>query len=175
MDSPAVFEPLHRIVGKTSGIIAGLMTPVTDDHPIAERVSWAEAARISIEVKNGHPWLVIEPDVWIWPTRARKLAVKFLDERRGDRYNNKFNALLNAWIQILLGTSERKQTVTLTTFAEGKAPENPSFAIGTRTAFTKQASAGRQQLRLHCRVIAEFLSRISCLLGTMCIHIRCSD
>jgi len=117
------------------------MTPVSEEHPVSERVSWAEAARITIEVKDGHPWLVIEPDVWIWPTRARKIAVKFLDERRGDRYNNTFNALLDAWIQILLGTAGRNQTVTLTTFTNGSELENPSFAIGTRTAFAWQARA----------------------------------
>ncbi|WNV10968.1 SIR2 family protein [Tardiphaga sp. 709] len=141
MDSPAVFEPLFRVIGKTSGIISGLMAPVDDDHPAAETVSWAEAARISIEIKDGRPWLVVEPDVWIWPTRARKLAVKFLDERRGDRYNNKFNSLLDAWVQVLLGTRERNQTVAIQAFAEGENAENPRFVIGTRTAFTRRASA----------------------------------
>jgi hypothetical protein len=132
--------PITGVVGKPSGIISGLIAPPDEFHPEAERVTWAEAARISIEQKNGRLWVLIEPDVWIWPTRARKLATDFLSERRKDRLNAKFNALLDAWIKVVLGTTERNTVSTLAPFVSGSLAENPLFEIGSRSAFTKRVS-----------------------------------
>lgn len=56
---------LTKVVGTTSGTVAGLLAPVIDGHPHAEKVTWAEAVRVSIDFKNGQPWLLLDPDVWI--------------------------------------------------------------------------------------------------------------
>jgi hypothetical protein len=113
---------------------------VDEDHPAQERVTWAEAVRISIDFRDGHLWLLLEPDVWIEPARARKLAVKFLDSRRGDRYNKKFNALLDAWVQIVLGSVERNTEVAVSLLDDTVSAENPSFRISSRTAFARRIS-----------------------------------
>jgi hypothetical protein len=68
---------LKGVVGTTSGVIAGLFASVDDEHPHPEQVAWAEAVRVSIDVKNGQAWIVIDPDIWIWPHRARQLATDF--------------------------------------------------------------------------------------------------
>src|SRR5581483_2562883 len=99
--------PLIKIVGMISGTVPGLIAPLTDDHPNPEKVTWAEAVRVSIDAKNGQRWLLLAPDIWIWPTRARKVAADFLDQRRGDRFNKMYNAILDAWVKILLSTDER--------------------------------------------------------------------
>jgi hypothetical protein len=137
---PKDLQPLASIVGKTSGIVHGILTPLTEEHPVAERVSWAEAVRVSIDFKDGHLWLLLEPDIWIEPSHGRKVAVTFLDTRRGDRYNKKFNELLDAWIQIVLGMAERNTEVALQLFDNGTEAENPSFRISSRTAFTRRYS-----------------------------------
>jgi hypothetical protein len=134
-------DPLFQVVGKTSGIVPGLFTTPTDEHPKSEQVSWSEALRLSIDNKNGRLWLLIDPDVWIWPPRARKDATQFLDGRRGDRYNQKYNELLDAWVRIILGTDTRNTEVKVSPFDGGKDAENPSFQIGARTAYTKRASS----------------------------------
>jgi hypothetical protein len=131
-------QPLANIVGKTSGIIPGLFAPVTEDNPVLEKVTWAEAVRLSIDFKDGYLWLLLDPDIWIEPSRARKTAVAFLDSRRGDRYNKKFNELLDAWVQIVLGTAERNTEVTLSPFDKGTGAENPSFRISSRTGFARR-------------------------------------
>jgi hypothetical protein len=129
-------DPLFEVVGKESGSVPGLFTPVSHDHPVSEQVSWSEALRISIDIKDGKIWLLIDPDIWIWPTRARKDAVNFLDERRNDRYNKTYNALLDAWVQVILDTDQRDVEIDLLTFDKGSNEENPSFRIGSRTAFS---------------------------------------
>ena len=134
-------DPLFQVVSKTSGIIPGLFTPITDEHPKAEQVQWSECLRLSIDSKNNKLWLLIDPDVWIWPTRARRDAEKFLDQRRTDRFNLKHNQIISAWIQIILGTSARNTEITLSPFASGSDVENPSFRIATRTAYTKRLAA----------------------------------
>jgi hypothetical protein len=137
-EDAGALDPLSRIVGKTSGIIPGLFTSVTDEHPQAEQVRWSEAARISIDMKNGAVWLLIDPDLWIWPARARQDAVEFLDQRRRDRLNSKYNDLLSAWVQIILGTDQRGVDVRLAAFDGSEDTGNPAFLIGSRTAFTRR-------------------------------------
>lgn len=131
-------EALSHVVGGISGTIPGILAPVTEQHPEPVKVDWAEAVQVSIDFKNGRPWLLLDPDIWIWPARARHAAVAFLDERRSDRFNQKYNTILDAWIRIVLGTDERKVEVSLRPFDGGSDAENPSFSIGSRTAFARR-------------------------------------
>jgi hypothetical protein len=136
----AALESLHKVVGKTAGQIAGLFTPVDDEHPHPEKVFWAEAVRVLFDVVDGRSWLVLDPDVWIWPPRARKEAAAFLDERRSNRYNKVYNALLDGWLAVLLGTNRSAET-TVSAYEGGTVAENPSFSIGSRTAYTRRLAS----------------------------------
>ena len=113
----AAFGDLRRIVTQTYGQVVGLFAPVDDEHPDPESVYWAEAIRVSITIHEGRAWLLLDPDVWIWPPRARKDAATFLDKRRGDRFNNVYNALIDAWLNVLLGSSDRKAEITFSAYA----------------------------------------------------------
>jgi hypothetical protein len=137
-DAEPHLAPLMNVVGNISGTVTGLFATVTDEHPHPEQVTWGEALRVSIDFKNGQPWLLLNPDVWIWPSRARIDAANFLDQRRGDRYNRKYNALIDAWIQTVLGTDERNAEVTLSAFDGSLGAENPSFRVASRTAFARK-------------------------------------
>jgi hypothetical protein len=128
-------DSLFKIVGEASGVVTGLFAPPAEDHTEPEQVTWTEAVRVSIDVKNGQAWLLVDPDLWIWPPRARALATEFMDERRKDRYNRKYNALLNAWIGLLLGSTERASDIKVSAFDAGSESENPAFHILTRTGF----------------------------------------
>ncbi|MBB2811627.1 UNVERIFIED_ORG: hypothetical protein GGD44_004785 [Rhizobium esperanzae] len=133
-------SPLQRVVGKVSGRIHGLFSPTDDAHPHPEPVSWAEALRVSLDCRDGRTWLLLEPDVWIWPPHARKVATEFLDERKSRRFNAVHNQLLNAWTEIVLGTAQRNVLLEIRPFQSGSDVENPMFQIGSRTAFSMSAS-----------------------------------
>lgn len=137
--------PLTPLINAAGGVafgkIPGLFVPADEFHSEAEQVYWAESAQISLERKDGKFWLLIEPDVWIWPNRARRLARDFLDKRRSDRYNKKYNALLDAWTHLILGTEARNTEIIVSTYSSGTKAENPSFSIGTRTAFSRKAQS----------------------------------
>lgn len=137
-DTQTALEPLTKIVGATTGDVAGLIAPATPEYPRAEKVTWAESLRISIDFKNGQLWLLLDPDVWIWPPRARKDATGFLDKRRGGRFNKEYNNLLNAWVQVILGLDELNADTTLSAFEGGSSAENPSFKLTNRTAFARR-------------------------------------
>ncbi|MDX1195816.1 SIR2 family protein [Sinorhizobium medicae] len=133
--------PLSKILGKVSGSIPGLFSPVDDEHPEARPVAWAEALRVSLDSKDGRNWLLLEPEVWIWPPHARKVATDFLSQRKEGRFNQIHNQLLNAWTAIALGTAERNVVLEMQPFSSGTEVENPTFTIGTRTAFSKRTAA----------------------------------
>ncbi|MEW8508998.1 MAG: SIR2 family protein [Candidatus Thiodiazotropha sp.] len=134
-------DPLFEVVGKESGTIPGLFTPVTEDHPTPDQVMWAEAVRVSVDCKDGKVWLLIDPDIWIWPPRARKSAANFMDRRRGDRFNKKYNDLLDAWVRVILDTEKRHSEISLSAFDQGSETENPVFRIGSRTAFSRRQAS----------------------------------
>ncbi len=133
--------PLLQVVGKISGIVPGLFTHATASHRQREQVRWAEALRLSVDQKNGQLWMVIDPDIWIWPPGAREIATEFSTNRRADRFNKRYNALLDAWVRVVLGTNERNTQVTVSLFEGGSEAENPSFRIGSRTAFARRLSS----------------------------------
>ena len=140
-DDKSKLKPLIKIVGEISGNIPNLVAPVDDEHPKTEPVRWAEAVQVSLNMKDGNLWLLLSPDIWIWPPRARKISANFIENRCKDRFNKKFNDLLGAWIQIILGTNERNAKVTVSAFAQGNEVENPSFCLATRTAFSKRLTS----------------------------------
>lgn len=135
--SKAVLAPIASVVSEIGGNVAGMKT-VPSAGQSAEQVSWAEALRLSLEVKNGRHWLLVEPEIWIWPQFARRHATDFMDRRRRDRFNSKHNALLTAWIKVVLGTDKLNTTVALRLFASGSNVANPAFSIGSRTAHSKK-------------------------------------
>jgi len=137
-DDVGGLDPLFKIVGNTSGKVPGVFTVPTTEKPRSEQVDWAEALRISIDQKAGSLWLMVDPDIWIWPPRARANARDFLDRRRSDRRNDKFNTLLDAWVQVLFDTDQRNSEITVTPFSEGSQIENPRFRIRNRTAFSRR-------------------------------------
>ena len=130
--------PLSQIVGPTGGDIRGLFTTPTLKQPTAEQVQWAEALRISVNERNGRLWMLLQPDLWIWPARARKDAQDFMDQRRRDRFNRKYNQLLDAWLRVALGQHQRASEIRLSPFDGGDDVENPRFVISSRTAFTRR-------------------------------------
>lgn len=135
----SIFAQLHKAVGKPFGQVVGIFTAVDDEHPHPEKIHFSEALRISLDFIDGQGWLLLDPDVWIWPPRAKRDVSSFLDERRGTRYNNIYNALLDAWITVLFGEDRApSSSMDFSPFNAGSSLENPTFNIGTRTAYTQR-------------------------------------
>jgi hypothetical protein len=140
-DDQSALSPLQSVVGKTTGLIPGLFTLIDEENPEPEKVFWAEALRVSIQVIDGRSWLLLDPDIWIWPTRARPLAAGFLDKRRGDRYNKLYNDILDGWLSVLLGDHDRKSAFTVATYEGGSSAETPVFSLQPRTAYTRRLAS----------------------------------
>lgn len=130
--------PLSRIVGRTSGSVQGLATSPTPEHPKAEQVRWAEALRVTVNERNDQLWMLVHPDLWIWPPRARRDAQDFMEQRRRDRFNRKYNEILDAWLRVVLGSHKRGAKIAIAPFDGSDAIENPRFVLGSRTAFTRR-------------------------------------
>ncbi len=133
-------DPLFQVTGKYSGTLSGIFSPTTIRHPVPMKVEWAECVRLSLDLKEGQLWLQLEPDVWIWPTHARENAVDFLDKRRGHRFNEFYDHLLDAWIRVIFGSEDRNIELEFSTFDTGTVASNPKFRISNRTAFSRRLS-----------------------------------
>lgn len=96
-----MLDPLFRETGKVTGLVPGLSLPATDEHEAVHKIYYAEALQVSLSYADDRLWLLLAPDVWIWPTFARRHATTFLDKRKADRRNDKYDRLLSAWISIL--------------------------------------------------------------------------
>ena len=136
-EDKTLLDPVFRVLGKLSGTVNGLFAPITDEHPEPAKVSWAEALRVSIVRKQGETWAVLDPDIWVWPPRAREVATDFLAQRRKGRFNNRFNVLLDAWVQVLSGSGGRRADLTFQSFDCDDGAANPTFKLNSQTAFAQ--------------------------------------
>jgi hypothetical protein len=126
------------IGGSLHGQVTVLMTIPTPDHPTPEPVYWAECVHLDLQQIEGRNWLVLSPDVWIWPKRARRDATDFLDRRRGGRFNLKADNLLSAWIALLLPGGGRGADHSVAAFDGAAGPGKPTFILNDRTAFSRR-------------------------------------
>ena len=136
--NPEPLKVLENITGNISGRVSGLFTSSTEANPKSEQVEWSEALRVSIDQRNGKLWLTLDPDIWIWPPRARAGAREFIAKRRKDRKNDRFDAILSAWVRILSGSESRNSIFSVSAFEAGDEVENARFRIGNRTGFTRR-------------------------------------
>lgn len=134
-------ESLTKVVGKMGGDISGLFTESTEEFPEQQQVAWSECLRLSLVHKNGRSWLLLTPDIWIWPTRARRLSADFLDERQCRRFNNVFNAILDAWIEIIFDTTDKSIEASFTSFDGEASASNPEYRLSNRTGFSRRKVA----------------------------------
>jgi hypothetical protein len=132
---------LKKITGGLAGLLEGKFTRPTEDHPTVEQIAWAEAVQVNLETRAGKYWLLLRPDVWIWPRHAREEVISFLDYRRADRFNAKADDILSAWIKILLPADSRADLVEVSLFETGEESENPTFGMSSRTAFARRSVA----------------------------------
>lgn len=98
-------------------------------------VAWAEAVRIRLDFKLDQLWLVLEPTVWIERTEDEEheaAAKEFQRERLARRYNAEWNAVLEGWVQLIVGSGEEIQ---LRAFGIGDGVD-AAFTIGKTTAFS---------------------------------------
>jgi len=137
-DDGATLAPLTREVQRASGSLPGLFSPVSEDYPTASKLSWSECLRVSLDQRGDQTWLSLTPDIWIWPQHAREAARTFLDKRKGGRFNKQHNAILDAWLKILLGDGHPSGDIVVNTFDGKNGPENPTFILSRRTAFSRK-------------------------------------
>jgi len=132
------FSALAAQVGKIHGKAAGLFTTPTGEHPEKQQIAWGEAVEISVEERNGQYWLLVQPNVWIWPKHGRRDAAQLLDKLRGGRFNAKADHILSAWIAILLPSDKPNSETVLRPFEGGSDAENPSIVVNNRTGFSRR-------------------------------------
>lgn len=130
-----IFQDLFHETGKTTGLVPGLSIPETEHHRRADKVHFAEAVHVSLAFADDRLWLLLKPDVWIWPSFARQHATQFLDSRKANRRNDKHDRLLSAWIGILSDHAGKDVEVALTPFDGEAGFANPEFGFSTQTGY----------------------------------------
>jgi hypothetical protein len=123
---PDRLEPLRACVGSLSGQI-----PKTD-------VFWSEVLRFRLDYQINRLWMLIEPTVYVSTVRddtQKFVAADFVRERLAVRYNRQWNALLDAWITLLMGD---RQEISLASFGVSDGVD-ASFVISKITGFSRRS------------------------------------
>lgn len=127
-NTDASFTELRNILG-----YKGKLGYITGSVNGLDKTYWAEAISVKLDFRDGKPWLLLRPDVWVTPMRNREGATEHLYKRKNYRFNNKSYNLLDAWIKILFGQGRKDSAIT-TYNPDGDAPA--TFTIGLRTAYS---------------------------------------
>lgn len=117
-------EPLEREVQHLSGALKG------------SGVRWTEAVALHLDFHLGRLWLLLEPQLWFArreSAAARIEAASFGRERFARRYNSQWNALIGAWIQVLLGDRTGQELKSL----EAADGVDAAFKVSEMTAFSR--------------------------------------
>jgi hypothetical protein len=128
--SSSRFKTLRSSVG-----YRGSEANITGVVPKLRDVTWAEAISIRLERRNGQSWLMIRPEIWIKPLSAREQAFDFLSSKRKTRYNPQSNAILDAWVELLLNGQSRTEEVAGKGFAA--ADHRIEFSFNPRSAIAR--------------------------------------
>ena len=111
--------------------------------PIAattEGIPWSEAVGIGLSFRLDRCWCLLTPTVrlhWDGHERPPQAALDFTRERQARRYNDRWNALLDAWRDVLFGTATMK---TFSTFAAIEGV-NARFTLARTTAYSGRRAA----------------------------------
>ena len=132
-----LFEPLHRQIGSYTGTIPGLRIPATECRTAVEKVDFAEAVWISLSYCDNRLWLLMKPDVWIWPAFVRRNATDWLAQRKSDRRNAKYDALISAWAYVLSDGVGAMENFEISPYEGQVDSSNPSFTLSNRTGYAK--------------------------------------
>ncbi|HEX3708858.1 MAG TPA: SIR2 family protein [Pseudolabrys sp.] len=128
-----IFKSLKAAVGYQgkAGTISGAVSGSGKAH-------WSECVSMRLEEKNGALWLLLRPDIWISPRIERENSIAFLRQKKLYRRNIPSFELLNAWIEILLGSGAIGSAGEVEVSYLPNAGYTPRFRITTRTAFSAQ-------------------------------------
>lgn len=134
-------EPVFNVVGNTSGLVQGVSVPASEQGGGAPRVYFAEGARINLSLADDRLWGLITPDVWITPMFARRHAEDFLARRKRDRFNDKHDELISAWMSVFSGDADAAETIEVSAYGDGSGVGDAGFSWVNRTGFAWRATA----------------------------------
>lgn len=128
---------VQQLNDKTFHALKSEAKTITGTVPKTE-LTWTEAIKFRLELKNNFLWLIIQPIIWVQRAPdddTRFVVADFVRERMAVRYNAQYHRLLSAWTEILVGESEHC-VVTAFGISNGVDAE---FKIGKRAAFAARS------------------------------------
>ena len=105
-------------------------------------LNWEQAIKIKIEHIFDQYWLIIEPKIWVESPvdlneEQMNIIKTFINKKYTNRYNIPSNAILDSWIDFLVGKNKNK-TISL----DMKMEDAPNFTINGTTAYSRRLSDG---------------------------------
>lgn len=100
-------------------------------------IDWIVACEVSIHMKQSNYFLVLNPTVLSGKSiveSEKKLVAPFIKEKVARWYNNSYDNILSAWIDILLGPDE---TTTVYAYDTDIIGYNASFRLKKKSPFSK--------------------------------------
>ncbi|GAB3910642.1 SIR2 family protein [Mucilaginibacter boryungensis] len=124
VDDP-IFAPLKKIFTNISGKIpnTGLV--------------WVTALEINIQYILSQPLLVLTPTILASKSSVRMetaLVAPFVKEFMARWYNQKYDDILNCWLDLIFGVDKK---IKISAFAETLSGINATFELSRQTAFTR--------------------------------------
>lgn len=123
--SDPLFNPLKAVLTEISGLV-----PKT-------KLTWVVALEINIKYVLSKPILVLTPTVIASKASERaesKLVAPFIKEFTARWYNQKYDLILNSWLDVLFGV---ERVISISAFNSPFIGVNASFKLSRTTAFTK--------------------------------------
>lgn len=130
---------LRNSVGQLGGQLS--KTIITNHEGIEEEITpiWSHSLQIRIKQVDGNYMLILSPDIWISPRKARKRHVDFLSMKRAQLKNDKMDHLITAWIETVFNDVGQGSTVLIKTCIATSSNGQEVIRTTTRTSYSRKA------------------------------------
>jgi NAD-dependent SIR2 family protein deacetylase len=102
-------------------------------------IPWSEVLRFRLDFQLRRLWLLVEPTIYfgdVTSTEQRYIAADFVRERLATRYNRQWNALIEAWITLIM---EDRKEIRISAFGISDGID-ASFTVGRITGFSRRST-----------------------------------
>jgi hypothetical protein len=129
--------PEFKGLRNATGALSGTVSRTT--------VRWTEAVRLRLEYRWDRLWLLLEPTIWTSPAPdedAEEASREFVRDRQAQRYNQKWNTVLEGWILALIGLDADQEPlgeVALRAFGIANGLD-AQFTITRGTGFSRRTN-----------------------------------
>lgn len=135
--SESLFK-LRTAIGELGGELPKTTIINDDGEPEIRTPVWSHCLHLRVKQVDRNYILILSPEIWIFPAKAKKNHIDFLRRKRSHLKNDKLDQLISAWIETIFPEIGLGQVVSLKPYFQTDLIGSGDLKTTTRTSFSRK-------------------------------------